>query len=778
MQKLKVGVLMGGKSLEKEVSFNSGRTVCDHLDAELYEIIPLFQTEDNKLYILPWKFLHRGKISDFLHKLSDQAVSIEWSDLKKIVDFIYIAVHGRYAEDGTLQGFLEVLGIPYLGAKVLASALGMDKILQKKWLSAAGISVPKDLSICPSEMVLYKEQPQKLFDFIKERDLNFPLVVKPISEGSSVGISVVFNKDELIPALEKAVYVFKEKPQKALIEEKIEGMEFTHITAFDAYGQVLLLPPTEVVHEKGTHFHDYEQKYMPGRSLKFTPARCPVELQHKIHDVCVAVSRILEFKTIARTDGFLTADGRVVVVDPNSLSGMAPSGFVFNQAAHLNMSHSEFINHLIETELHDYFIATRNPKFDMTTRKKSTQKKENKMRVAVLFGGDTHEREVSLDSGRNVCYKLSSRHYEVIPLFVDSNLELYPLSKKLLVHNATAEIEHEVDRTTKIEWHQLPEITDFVFIALHGGRGENGSVQGTLEMLGVPYNGSGIAASALCMDKYKTNTFLASQGFAVAKNILISQEEWVNNKKETLALIFKKVSLPVIVKPHNDGCSTGVSKFLTEEELSCGIDELLKKFSYAFIEEYIVGMELTVGVIGNDTPQALPPSQSLSAGAVLSVQEKFLPGAGENQTPAPLSHDALLLVQQTVEQVYKAVGCSGYSRIDCFYQTALQSPTGKERVVILEINSLPALTPATCLFHQASEIGIKPTDFLELIIQLGLEKHASCTLYSNVTHNQHFNNQILEKEIQKDDALHQDVECHSYVEQSSGDKQTTLADIL
>jgi len=751
MQKLRVGVLMGGKSLEKEVSFNSGRTICDHLDLTLYEVIPLFQTDDNKLYLLPWKFLHRGKIADFLHRLADQAVAISWSDLKTLVDFVYIAVHGRYAEDGTLQGFLEVLAIPYLGAKVLSSALGMDKAQQKKWLAAAGITIPKGIAVTPTDLKLFKDNPEKLSALLKEQALILPLIVKPGFEGSSVGITVVFDEKDIIAALEKAVYVFDAKPQTALIEEKIEGMEFTHITVFDKEGKALLLPPTEVVHEQGTHFHDYEQKYMPGRSLKFTPARCVVELQQKIHDVCVQVARVLDFKTIARTDGFLTKDGRVVVVDPNSLSGMAPSGFVFNQAAQLNISHSEFINHLIETELHAYFLATHDAKFDITVRKQASEKKEKKMRVAVLFGGDTHEREVSLDSGRNVCYKLSSRHYNVLPLFVDEKFELYPLTKKLLVHNATAEIEHELDCTTKMPWEKLPEMADFVFIALHGGRGENGSVQGTLEMLDVPYNGSGIAASALCMDKFKTNEFLASQGFSVPRHVLISKDEWVHDKKETLKNILEKVSLPLIVKPHNDGCSTGVRQILSEKELSVGIDALLIKFSHAFIEEYIRGVELTVGVIGNDAPRALPPSQSLSADAVLSVQEKFLPGAGENQTPALLPPDVIELVQRTVEKVYSALGCSGYSRIDCFYQTAAQSSTGKERVVILEINTLPALTPATCLFHQVAEIGIKPTDFLELIIQLGLEKHV-----------------VVKKSLQPE----------HHQEQLGGDKQTTLSDIL
>ena len=172
MNKLRVGVLMGGISIEREVSFNSGRTVCDHLDTEKYEIIPIFQTITNKLYILPWRFLHRGKISDFEHRLSKEAQEIIWDNLKQIIDFMYIATHGRYAEDGTLQGFLEILGIPYLGSKVFGSALGMDKVMQKVFLRAANIFVPKDVWVKSYE--IRKLHLEMITKKIKAQSLSFP----------------------------------------------------------------------------------------------------------------------------------------------------------------------------------------------------------------------------------------------------------------------------------------------------------------------------------------------------------------------------------------------------------------------------------------------------------------------------------------------------------------------------------------------------------------------------------------------------------------------------
>lgn len=716
MNKIKVGVLMGGMSIEKEVSFNSGRTICDHLDPNSYEIIPLFQTTTNRLFILPWRFLYRGKISDFEHRLEAEAQKIIWDDLKTITDFIYIAVHGRYAEDGTLQGFLEILGIPYLGAKVLGSALGMDKTLQKKFLTAHNIATPKGLTLYPHEIT--PDTTAILKQLTKEK-LSFPVIVKPNQEGSSLGVSIVFKEEDLLPALKKACNIHSGEQQPVLIEEKLEGMEFSCITLFDSKtNKPLLLPPTEVVIEKNTHIHDYEQKYMPGRAQKFTPARCPETTLQEIQNTCLKAAQALHFKTISRIDGFVKKDGTVVIVDPNSLSGMAPSSFFFNQAAEIGMSHTDLINHLIATELHTTLILSKQVKAKKTMNKR--------LRVGVLLGGTSNEKETSLDSGRNIFYKLSPDKYETTPLFVDKKLELYPLSQKLLVHNSTKEIEHDLDRSTKITWNSLPEKFDFIFIGLHGGIGENGSVQGTLEMLGLPYNGSGVAASALCMNKHETNKLLANQGFTVPKNLLISKEDWQTNKKDILEKIKKELSLPFIVKPHDDGCSVMVQKIKTFKETEKALDAIFKdKKTHGFLEEFVQGMELTVGVIGNEKPQALPPSQAVVNGDILTIEEKFLPGAGENQTPAPLPKEALQLVQSTMEQVYKTVGCSGYARIDCFYQTANQSPTGKERVVTLEINSLPGMTPATCIFHQAAEIGIKPMEFIDTIVQFGLEKHSS-----------------------------------------------------
>jgi len=720
MQNLRVGILMGGLSIEREVSLNSGRTICDHLDTSRYELLPIFQAHTGDLFVLPWRFLHRGKIADFEHRLEQEAERISWDDLKNRVDFVFIALHGRSGEDGSVQGFFEVLNIPYFGSKVFASSLGMDKALQKVFLAHAGIAVPKGFVIEAHECDTVSTD--TLLALLTKSRLSFPLIVKPSHEGSSLGVSKVETIEKLPEAIRHAATVCPGKKQPVIVEETIQGMEFSCIVITDPIsGEFKPLPPTEIEIEKKSLIFDYDQKYMPGRATKHTPARCSEESRKALQDVSIQVMKVLGFTNLGRIDGFLQADGSICITDPNSFSGMSPSSYAFLQAAEVDMTHTGLINHLIETELRAYGLLKEVDYACIHSSKKkesSVSPCPQKIRVGVLLGGASNEREISLESGRNVCYKLSPAKYEVTPLFVSSNYELFPLTQRLLVRNKTEEIEELTKNEPSIKWSQLPEHFDFIFIGLHGGVGENGSVQGTLEMLKMPYNGSPILPSALCMDKYRTNELLDSCNIAIPKHVLVAKDQWQTS------LFACPLPFPVVIKPHDDGCSVLVQRADNKAEFEEAMKTIFSSNKeHALIEELIVGTEVTVGVLGNDEPFALPPSQSIASKGILSIEEKFLPGAGENQTPAQLPPDALKLIQKTVEDTYRAATCKGYARIDCFYQNRQESPTGAERVVIIEINTLPGLTPATCIFHQAAELGMKPMDFIDLIIQLGFELH-------------------------------------------------------
>ena len=350
---------------------------------------------------------------------------------------------------------------------------------------------------------------------------------------------------------------------------------------------------------------------------------------------------------------------------------------------------------------------------------------KSNLRVVVLFGGDSNEREISLESGRNVCYKLTSAGYTVVPVFVNAQMAQFQITSALLIRNRTAEIAELVTESMKIGWSSLNQICDFVFIALHGGRGENGAVQGALEMLNIPYNGSGVLASALCMNKHRAAQFLKSEGFDTPTQKIVSRVEWQSDHESVITALKAGLTLPLITKPNNDGCSMLVSCANSWQDVASQLDTLFAQGKQeALIEERLMGMELTVGVIGNEKPFVLPPSHTVSTGDILSIEEKFLPGQGENRTPAPLSHESIRFVQETIGRAYGILGLAGYARIDCFYQKAQETHTNTERLVILEVNTLPGLTPSTCLFHQAAEVDMRPIDLLDAIIKYGLELHA------------------------------------------------------
>ncbi len=346
---LRVGIIMGGKSIEREVSFNSGRTIYDHIDVTLYKPVVIFQRGDGSLFLLPLHFMYRGKITDFESRLDAEAQKITWDQLPLLIDFMYIAMHGQFAEDGRLQGFLEILKIPYLGAGVGASAFRMNKIKHKQILSAAGILVPPFFPLYPFQ-IMNDSMLGEIVLLIQQK-ISGPWVVKPAHEGSSLGVFVAQDKAMLFDLIKKSSLI-NGSYQPVVVEQKISGMEFSCVVLIDnKTGQKMPLMPTEIVLEPEKLLYDYEQKYMPGRALLYTPARISKDLIARIQSICISVMEILEFETIARIDGFLKEDGSIIIFDPNSLSGMAPSSFLFRQAACSGMSHANLINHLIQSEL-------------------------------------------------------------------------------------------------------------------------------------------------------------------------------------------------------------------------------------------------------------------------------------------------------------------------------------------------------------------------------------------------------------------------------------------
>lgn len=345
-----------------------------------------------------------------------------------------------------------------------------------------------------------------------------------------------------------------------------------------------------------------------------------------------------------------------------------------------------------------------------------------KMRIGLLFGGSSSEKEVSLEGGRNVFQKLDNDKYEATPIFIDSANRFWKISEFLLIQNTTADVERLLPtKAERVFYENLKNLIDFAFIIGHGKYLEDGCLQGFLELQKIPYNGSGVLGSALGMDKYVQRKILAACGIKVPRYLMVEDGGWRKDASKTIAEIKNKIGFPCVVKPSREGCSTAIGIVREEGDLPQALTSAFHWDKRILVEEQIFGVEVTVSVLGNHTNrQALPVTETpwnKNLG-YLTLQDKFLPGGAEMITPARLSPELTKKVQDIATKVCEVLNLIGYPRIDMFVRE-------NEEVIVLEPNTLPGITPSTMVFHQAAEVGMSSQDFLDKIIELGLEAHAN-----------------------------------------------------
>lgn len=308
MTKKTLALISGGTSSEREVSINGGNQVFEALSKDKY----LIRRYDPKFD---------------LKKLVEDASSI---------DVALIILHGPYGEDGTIQGMLELLGIPYQGSGVLGSALAIDKLTSKKIYQQSGLPVP------PYAVAL-KGQPFDQEACIK--DLGLPLFVKPATGGSSIGMSRVNAEEELGPALEKAF----EYDTVVLVESFIEGTELT--CGVIGNDSLKALPLIEIIPESpGSTFFDYEAKYSVGGASEICPARISPELTQAMQDLAIRAHQALNLRGYSRTDMILR-DGSFYILETNTIPGMTQTSLLPQQAQAAGMSYSQLLDRLIELAL-------------------------------------------------------------------------------------------------------------------------------------------------------------------------------------------------------------------------------------------------------------------------------------------------------------------------------------------------------------------------------------------------------------------------------------------
>lgn len=304
-------------------------------------------------------------------------------------------------------------------------------------------------------------------------------------------------------------------------------------------------------------------------------------------------------------------------------------------------------------------------------------------KVALLAGGKSGEREISLSSGAGARAALEEAGFVVTTIDPAEKSEL----KKL-----------------------LEEPFDVAFLCLHGKYGEDGTIQGMLEILGIPYIGSGVWSSALAINKVKSKVFYEKAGIPTPPSVSVRRGE-VPNVQEIVA----KLGDHCVIKPATEGSSLGMSIVEGAEAVATAIQEACKYDSQVIVERYVKGMEFTVAVVGNEEPEALPIIKIVPASEFYDFDSKYAPGGSQHLCPAPLPEDKTAEIQGYAVRAHQALECRGVSRSDFIIDEEGNS-------WILETNTIPGMTATSLLPDAAKAAGIAFPDLCTKLIQLALEK--------------------------------------------------------
>lgn len=329
--------------------------------------------------------------------------------------------------------------------------------------------------------------------------------------------------------------------------------------------------------------------------------------------------------------------------------------------------------------------------------------KRRRLKIGVLMGGLSSERPVSLRSGRAIANGLERLGFEV------SRIDLRPKG-----HILSPE-EKEVLKVQKIKAltpgnlseYLKKERFDCIFLALHGGIGENGAIQGFLEVMGIPYTGSGIMASSLAMDKVASKRLFMASGLRVAEFMVIERSE-VPDQEEVL----KRFGLPLVVKPVREGSSVGVTVVDRAEDLSQAI-ELAKRYGDCLIERYIEGKEIHVGILKN---RAIGAVEVRPKERFYSYRAKYTQGLTEYIIPPEIPENIFNNVLETGLLAHKALGCRGATRVDLII-------TEEGVPYVLEVNTIPGMTETSLLPKIASSAGISFEKLVREILFDALKKN-------------------------------------------------------
>lgn len=363
----------------------------------------------------------------------------------------------------------------------------------------------------------------------------------------------------------------------------------------------------------------------------------------------------------------------------------------------------------------------------------------NKIKIGVIFGGRSGEHEVSVRSARSVIEAIDRARYDVIPLAITregrwlspaESVALLPaetarrVPEKMGARTESLTIVGDPSRAGLVsldEGGQSALPFDVIFPVLHGTYGEDGTIQGLLEMAGVPYVGCGVLASSTGMDKVAMKSLFERAGLPVCRYTWLLRSEWERERAKSLRRVVREIGYPAFVKPANLGSSVGVSKAVDAESLAASIDLAARYDRKVIIEEGLDAREIECAVLGNDEPEASLPGEYIvhdARGAFLDYTEKYADtGHVEFVVPAPVSKSLTKKIQKLAVEAFKSLDCAGLARVDFFLRRDTQE------LLVNELNTLPGLTDVSGYPKMWAATGRPFAQVIDRLVELAFERH-------------------------------------------------------
>jgi D-alanine-D-alanine ligase len=337
------------------------------------------------------------------------------------------------------------------------------------------------------------------------------------------------------------------------------------------------------------------------------------------------------------------------------------------------------------------------------------------IRTILLFGGRSAEHEVSILSARSVAGAAPKSRIEIVPVCIGRDGRFVGPERSARILEGSERSDRGDNDFSLESWVRGAAI-DAAFPLIHGTDGEDGTLQGYLEILGIPYVGSGVTASAIGMDKGHMKHAFAAAKLPLVDFVQVHENDWHNERERIMRAVNNALRLPYFVKPANAGSSVGVTKVKNDADLGAAIEKAFRFDEKALVERGIDAREIEVAVLGNEDPQASVPGEIIAGREFYDYEDKYVEDKTQLVIPAKLPKEKVEEFRRLAIAAFKAIGAAGYARVDFFLER------GKDRLYVNEINTIPGFTKISMYPKLWEATEIKYSRLIERLIELGIDR--------------------------------------------------------